>query len=436
MRAHIALLLPSLVLADFGSAAAQSRPFRPPEGAGAERLPVAVKLSEKHQYTRSSILDADLTGTDRSKIGAMAVVLQTPIAGSERLRPDELAGNPNIVWQPLQDAVQIDLGPGDDVRSVWFGFRDGSGRERWIRRRVCVDTTPPDLQIKEPSSTVVSDPLLHLKATSSDDLLRVTYQLKNSRGILAKQVAAINKRVPDQVTGRVALTFFECRGVELAPGRNDITFELEDVAGNVSEATVVYTLDPSVDTTPPEIIVHWPTASDQVFGRTCRIRGRTSERSVHVEARRSDGTVFPGIAELDGHFWIYDVPLTVGWNLVTVSATDAAGNQSTQDLRIERHPVEIQIDPPTEKEKATRRPTITGTVSDPEYIVWVNGTKAEMHGTRWVARSVLLNSETGTAIVQAVAIHRSVADSLPGWPQRPPRLEDMGNPKAPTGTHH
>jgi hypothetical protein len=137
------------------------------------------------------------------------------------------------------------------------------------------------------------------------------------------------------------------------------------------------------------------------------------------------------VVEQDGHFWIYGVPLQPGTNTLTVAATDPAGNRSTQAITVLRSEVEITIDEPSDSEKEKKTPSITGTISHPGYIVLVNGVKAEMHGKKWIAHAVPLNQETGTAVVQAVAIPDSAASQHPDRPLNIPSLNDMGNPPGP-----
>lgn len=116
------------------------------------------------------------------------------------------------------------------------------------------------------------------------------------------------------------------------------------------------------------------------------------------------------VVERDGLLWVEDLPLADGANTLTLTLTDAAGNVSVTNLNVIKSDLILTMDPVSGD---LWQPTVTvsGTVSDTSYAVWVNGVHAEVNtstGT-WTASGVPVN-DGGTAsfVVMAYA---------PGEPQ-------------------
>ncbi len=113
------------------------------------------------------------------------------------------------------------------------------------------------------------------------------------------------------------------------------------------------------------------------------------------------------LAPHSGHFWVEGLPLRPGANVLTLTATDAAGNVRSQTLTVNRSSVTLTIHEPSEAELARARLTVTGTISEAGYAVWVNGVRASLtpDGTVWAWRAEAVPlGEGGTAVLQARAI--------------------------------
>ena len=113
------------------------------------------------------------------------------------------------------------------------------------------------------------------------------------------------------------------------------------------------------------------------------------------------------LAPHSGQFWVGGLPLLPSANVLTLTASDAVGNVRSQTLTLNRSSVTLTIHEPSEAELAQARLTVTGTISEGGYAVWVNGVRASLtpDGTVWAwqAEAVPLG-EGGTAVLQARAI--------------------------------
>jgi hypothetical protein len=97
------------------------------------------------------------------------------------------------------------------------------------------------------------------------------------------------------------------------------------------------------------------------------------------------------------------LPLNPGTNIVTITATDAAGNPSVTNLTFIRSGVMLTINTVPDSQLNQSVTTVSGTVSDPSYNVWINGVQATVNGSgNWTADNVPVYGN-GTATFDAIA---------------------------------
>jgi hypothetical protein len=102
---------------------------------------------------------------------------------------------------------------------------------------------------------------------------------------------------------------------------------------------------------------------------------------------------FPCLVERNGQVWANDLPLAAGTNAVTLTATDAAGNVSTQSVNVSPSGVRVAMDAVTPADELHQSAVdVTGSISA-GYQVSVNGT--------WSAANVPMSSG-GTALLNLV----------------------------------
>jgi hypothetical protein len=112
-----------------------------------------------------------------------------------------------------------------------------------------------------------------------------------------------------------------------------------------------------------------------------------------------------GLVERNGTFWVENLALADGTNVVTLLARDAAGNLSSTNLLVVKSSVIITITSTPEGEELNQPfGTVYGTVSDPSYAVYVNGAAATVDSSgTWVAENVPLIGR-GTVTFDAVSV--------------------------------
>jgi len=184
-------------------------------------------------------------------------------------------------------------------------------------------------------------------------------------------------------TGSAVGTTSWTANVSLVVGINTITFTSTDAAGNTSLGVVlVVTLDqtaPALAITSPTSASTYNTNSTPIaLGGTVSDTGGGSVASVTW----TNSTGGSGSASVGGSAWtIASVGLTVGSNVITVTATDTAGNSTNKVLTVFRDgaPPSVTITSPTTPHLRNTTPVpVTGTASDLETgiasVQWTNTT--------------------------------------------------------------
>jgi hypothetical protein len=123
-------------------------------------------------------------------------------------------------------------------------------------------------------------------------------------------------------------------------GTNELTVTARDAAGNQSSDTLTVTYDP----TPPTITIAGPTtASTYLTGASVITLGGTAADNIGITAvtwaNSAGGT---GFASGTRTWSVASISLSLGTNVITVTAQDAAGNRRTDVLTVtrrERSPV-------------------------------------------------------------------------------------------------
>jgi hypothetical protein len=381
------------------------------------------------RYVQSEIVQAQVLGTNLTEIVAMAIIIDRSQPFKGRLTPEELANVKDSDWVEFHQKMEVELGQGEGERQIFFGFKSASGMQSWQRYRIDVDRTPPDLAIWNPTGTVVSEPIIQLTGASPEQLKFISLDLTNANRTVADQTVSITRRVFDPDRRKLAATEFQCYDLQLAPGTNTITLHATDLAGNTASKQITFVLDPSIDKTPPQVTIDWPKPGEEINAKTFRLRGRVDEPTARIQVFSPTGEPNEGLVERDGLFWVPNLPIPDQINEFTVQATDYAGNVATKSIMVRRSAIEIGFDPLQEDQRKKKNPTLTGSVSDPNCAVWVNGVQADVNGKKWKVKDVPVNGDSGTAVFQATAIPSSITAGRGYGATKPPTLRDMGNPR-------
>jgi hypothetical protein len=314
---------------------------------------------------------------------------------------------PSASWLGYSSNLTVSLGSYQGWHDVWVGLRGRmvTSEQTWHRQRLKLDQTPPTIVITNPVSSTTSQPVIQIQGYCPEPLTTLTYDLANSATNYTGKLGFVLSQWFDTNTYVVTTNSFQLFDVALAGGTNTIIVHAIDLAGNTTNVTLSYTLDLSNDHTPPGITVFWPQNGEAVATDTVDLRGQLDDPTATITVSELTNTPVQAVVERNGQFWVQSLPVPATTNTFMIIATNAASNVSTQILTVIRSPVNITIDPPSTSDLASSYlSSVTGTVSDNQHSLWVNGVRATVNSDRtWQAVMVPLNTG-GTVILQARAI--------------------------------
>jgi predicted secreted hydrolase len=125
--------------------------------------------------------------------------------------------------------------------------------------------------------------------------------------------------------------------VPLQSGTNVITVTAQDAANNRGTDVLTVTYNgPAVDTTPPSVSIATPTtqASYTTSSSSVALGGTSSDNVGVTQVSWANDRGGNGVASGTTSWSIPSVALQTGTNVITVTARDAAGNQSSDVLTV------------------------------------------------------------------------------------------------------
>jgi hypothetical protein len=303
----------------------------------------------------------------------------------------------SATWRPWSSTnLSVDLGSAEGWHNVWVGLRgfSASSHPTWQWKRLKLDRTPPRLTLLSPAEGVVTQPRIQLAGSCPEALSAIWYDLSNAVIFLPNQQALILDQYLNTNTWEFTTNTFQAFDVQLAVGTNLVTVHATDLAGNQAATTFTFILDYSTKTNPPAINLAWPRDGVQIAARSFTLHGWTDDPTAGVQAQVTDanGTphVFFGMVERTGKFWVDNLPLTKGTNLVALTVANAAGKTSSTNISVVQSAVQLTMTPVSPASRLWQ-PTVnvSGKISDSSYAVWVNGVKAYNPGNgTWAATNV------------------------------------------------
>ncbi len=109
------------------------------------------------------------------------------------------------------------------------------------------------------------------------------------------------------------------------------TVSAVDKDGDESSYAFKVKMTPNLpDTTPPVVMFSTPTNGGTVYSPNLFVLGTINEIDSKVTVNGIAGTV----QKQSGTFTVYNIPLTAGENTITATAVDAAGNRSTDSIKV------------------------------------------------------------------------------------------------------
>ena len=404
------------------------------------RYPNAINfsLATANCYVTNSLVPVQIRLQGGVPFGMAVAVNTTNIV----VVPDQLFDmSSNFItasWQPCDSNIVVSLNSGDGDYYVWVGLRGLShdAQQTWQGTRLTLDTVPPILIITNPAAGVVSKPVVQLQGCANESLSSLTYDVSNAAGVWTNQTGYVTGHFCDTNRSAITTNYFQCYNVILTSnGDNLITLHAADLAGNTTTTNFDFTFVASANANPPTLTVFWPQNGTSISGSNFTLQAQVRDPITAVVAsivNASGSTnIIPGLVEQSGLVWARNLPLAGGANTLSVTATDAVGNTSVTNLTLFQSSAIVTMNPLSSDQLNQSSVNVSGTVSDPSYIVTVNGVTATVNsdGT-WEADSVPASS-SGTAMFNVEVYSGNapnlVRDNLRFTPADVPSGEDDGS---------
>ena len=290
-------------------------------------------------------------------------------------------------WLPFKTNLLVDLGPGDGKRILMFGYRykGQASAEHWNGSSIVVQASKPIVVFTNPKETVTSQPIIQLTGYTSTDLggpLR--YEIFDEKGVAtANGLCLVNDRYYDKANWRFTTNYFTCYDLQLSSGTNNIVLKGRDVTGFSFTTNFVCVFTTNGDTSPPVITPNFPQNGASIQSDAFIATGMLDDPSAHLTGTVSADGQTQGITFRVGrsgdYYSVEELPVRAGTNHLTLTATDAAGNSSTNNLVFyDGGGIHVSMDPFDPYHPIGPWITVTGKVSPANCDVWVNGVQAKV----------------------------------------------------------
>ena len=297
-------------------------------------------------------------------------------------------------WVPLNTVVPVDLGSSDGRKEIRVGLRGPLPGIplAWQWARVILDRTAPVLLITNPVNPTVSRPVIQLKGYSPEPLANLVFVATNALGEVTHGQGLVVDQFYDPTIPDLTTNWFECLDIQLSLGTNFVTLSATDRAGNIGQTNLAYVFTTN-GATPPVLAILWPQDGSRLSGTNFTLRGTVDDETAAVTAQiTAPGgpiTTATAVVERSGKFWVENLPLGDGTNSLTVTAINAAGMLSSTNLSVVKTGMALTINPVPDAQLHRLRVTVTGSVGDTNYAIWVNGVPAVVDGSgNWSASDV------------------------------------------------
>jgi hypothetical protein len=320
-----------------------------------------------------------------------------------------LVNTTNATWQPFTTSSLSVPTPTDGVYVVTVGLCGWAptALRTWQTVTLFRDTSPLGLVLTNLPSLSGSRPFIDPAGYTTRALSSLTWTLVDANGNTNSGNGAVigqgwNLADPFHVTN-----WFQCVDLALAPGTNWISIRAVDWVGSVAVTNFAYIFDTNGDSTPPSLTLLWPPDGSQVSGDSFTVQASTDDDTASVALQYTDANgilqTVNGLVERGGNVWLPGVPLAAGTNHFCLTATDAAGNTSTNNFTVVQNSVALTIAPLSQFAMEFAYAPVCVTVGRPASTVAVNGAPASsFDGINWQATNLPI-SLGGTVPLQATA---------------------------------
>ncbi len=238
---------------------------------------------------------------------------------------------------------------------------------------ITVTYNPPSAGDTQPPLVAVTSPAMGGSYTTSSSRVNLAGSASDNVGV--KQVSWANSRGGSGTAS--GTTNWSARRISLSAGENTITVTAKDAAGNqgTSVFTVTYGSASAGDTVAPLVAIKSPTTSGSYTTSASSINlGGTASDTVGVtQVSWSKSGGGSGTATGTTSWSVSGISLSAGQNTITVTAKDAAGNQSNADITVTYNPPSAgDTQPPL---VAITSPTTSGSYTTSASSINLGGTR-------------------------------------------------------------
>ena len=392
-------------------------------------------LSDYQSQSDPNVISFSLSVTN-NYISSRTVGVQLNVEGGIPFYQAVLINDTNyadVDWQPYTGTnITVTLGVTDGAYSVWVALRGlpTDAQQTWDidEALFTLDTVPPVIVITNPvnaADCVFTRPYLQLQGFANEQLGGIEYDITNLAGAFTNRMGFVTDQGFDTNLFDFTTNWFQCYDVPLdTNGVNGITLRVSDRAGNTTITNFSVTYSAPLD--PPTIQLYWPQNGMKFSGEKFTLRGVLNDETASVVGQIVDASnntnEVMGLVERGGTFWVENLPLASGANVLTLIATDAAGHASRTNITVLQSDLVLMIDStPTGDSLYQPVGSVSGRVSDSSYTVWINGIAADIGSTAdgdgnytWSADNVPIYGK-GTATFDATAYPPGEAPASSGF---------------------
>jgi hypothetical protein len=296
------------------------------------------------------------------------------------------------VWAGYHSNFTAALGPTDGVYQVWVGLRGLSDESKatWVNMPLTLDRTPPTFVVTSPAAVTGSLALVQLQGYAQEELECLRYDLTNATGLFTNLPAYLVGEVLDTNSMTFTTNYFQAYDVALRNGLNTVTLRAVDLAGNISLTSFEFVLEP--DTHPPVALVCWPLDGMRVCGDTFTLLGWVDDiaasAGLTISSPGGATNFFAGAIERTGRLWFQGIPLSTGTNWLTLSAMDPWGNIVNTNWTVIRSDLNLAVTGIPTSDLHSTTVSVSGTLTNAGYTLWVNGVQAGITNGNWQADNV------------------------------------------------
>ena len=320
-----------------------------------------------------------------------------------------LVNTTNESWQAFSTSTLSVPTPTDGVYVVTVGLCGWAptAARTWQTVTLFRDTTPLGLVLTNLPALSGSRPFIDPAGYTTRAVSSLTWTLIDANGNTNSGNGAVVRQGWSLSDPFHTTNWFQCVDLPLALGTNSISIRAVDWVGSVAVTNFAYIFDTNGDSTPPSLTLLWPQDASQVSGNSFIVQARTDDDTAAVALQYTDANgmvqTVNGLIERGGNMWVPSVPLVAGTNRVSLTATDAAGNMSTNNFTVVQNSVALTVSPVSQRLLQYCSAPVSVTVGAAASAVTVNGlpgTSAD--GLYWTVESVPL-PPGGTVTLQASA---------------------------------